>query len=219
MELKEPKDLNLEVNITAYLKEGMVNSCIAQIRRVLPDVFIRVWDNSPSPLQISGASEIRTNKFNPSLSRIWNWSIGLASSDLILISNDDIRFTEDWYQLLALEVESHPNSLWFGPSRCFLVRPKLIDLVGWFDERMNGFTWEDYDMICRMNSARVEHLYGTRSTLNGCAKSLKQEIPDRQCHPFNNKEFIEDKYGSVHPERFDEIPRFSTPDFYPLRPK
>ena len=37
--------------------------------------FIRVWDNSPEPLPVVGASEVRWNRFNPSLSRVWNWAI------------------------------------------------------------------------------------------------------------------------------------------------
>ena len=208
---------HLEVNMTAFGRADYPNSLIEQIRRELPKVFIRVWDNSPFEQKILGADEVRWNRFNPSLSRVWNWAIGQSSSLWTLIANDDISLDPNWLLDLNLDVSNFPLSLWHGPSRFFLFHRSLLGAVGWFDERMNGFTYEDLDYIRRMNAINIHHCYGTRSSLNRNAQSLKKEIV-RQCHPHNNSEFMDSKYGQhKSSEDFEVVPNFSTPDFYPGR--
>lgn len=207
-----------EINITAYECVATVQSCITQLRQALPDAFIRVWDNSSEPLPIAGASEIRWNRFNPSLSRVWNWAIGCARTPWIMITNDDIRLNPGWLVALERDMEASAEALWHGPSRCFLHHRALIERVGWFDERLLGFTYEDLDYIRRMNHAGVTHCYGSLSSLNANAASLKDEL-QRKCHPAGNAEFMREKYGEHGLEDFTVAPKFSTPDFYPLRPK
>jgi hypothetical protein len=125
-----------EINITAYNYPGMVQSCVNQFRRLLPDSIIRVWDNSKIRTEYKNVNEVRWHRFNPSLSRVWNWAILQSESEWVLISNDDIELNEFWLRDLECEMKENPESLWHGPSRCFMFNKKLIELVGFFDENL-----------------------------------------------------------------------------------
>lgn len=207
---------NLEINITAYKYESYPNSLIDQIRQTdaLEKVFIRVWDNSPEELIICGADDIRHNSFNPSLSRVWNWAVGSCRKQHLIIANDDIKLSKDWFYRLNCEVTEYSNSLWFGPSRFFLFDRRLVKKVGWFDESFCGFTYEDLDYVRRMNHHRVEHKYGSLSSLSRNAMSLKERIV-RPCHPYNNVEYFTKKYKNINQECFEDEPLFETPNYYP----
>lgn len=210
--------VDLEVNITSYNYPGMVNSLARQIRDKLPNVFIRVWDNSPDKQEFKFVDEVRWNRFNPSLTRVWNWAIGQSDTPWVWITNDDIKLHEGWYDAIYAEMIANPSMLWHGPSRCFLFNKKLLDLVGWFDERMTGFTWEDLDYIRRMRCASVPHIYGADSNIHRFAESLKGEVA-RDNHPHNNESFFKEKYDNNSQTVFEGTPKFSTPDFYPGRPR
>jgi hypothetical protein len=210
---------NFEVNITSYKYPGMVNSLAKQIHEKIPGAFIRVWDSSPEKQEFIGVDEIRWHRFNPSLSRVWNWAIAQSEGEWVWVSNDDIRLLPRWHEFLEKAFAEFPKSLWHGPSRCFLYNKKLLDLVGWFDERMLGFSSEDRDYIRRMNYAKVEHNYGGKSELNRFASSLKGEIRRGDDLKFSNIPFFNTKYDNPGLEDFDGVPNFPTPDFYPERPR
>lgn len=205
-----------EVNITAYKYANHPNSLIVQLRETLPDAFIRVWDNSPARLDIQGANEVRWNRFNPSLSRVWNWAIAQSDTPWVLVANDDIKLKKPWYVQLEEDFQKYPTALWHGPSRFYLFHKSLIDRVGWFDERMNGLTFEDLDYVRRMNHLQVPHRYGCESSLHRNAESLKDQV-DRPNRSGNNQVFFNSKYANDNMEEFNDIPLFATPDFYPNR--
>jgi len=213
--------VKFEINITAYKYLDTIHSLIRQFKStyLTRNLFIRVWDNSPQALKIEGADEVRWNRFNPSLSRVWNWAIAQSIGPWVMVVNDDIKFHPNWYKDLCEDYAKEPKRLWHGPSRCFLFHKDLLTKVGWFDERMNGFTFEDLDYIRRLNHAGVGHNYGSRSTLHINAKSLKDSLVDRaEANPANNNEFLNTKYAKDGMEDFLDPPLFSTPDFYPCRP-
>lgn len=209
--------MKFEVNITAYENVGMVNNLIYQFREIDLDYFIRVWDNSKEPLKIEGASEVRHNRFNPSLSRVWNWAIGQSRTEWVFISNDDIDLNKKWHSDLLKDIKGYPGALWHGPSRCFLFNKKLVNLVGWFDERMLGFTYEDLDYLRRMNYLSIPHRYDV-SSLNSNARSLKHKVL-RTNHSVNNLDFFKLKYENHNQLITKDKPLILTPDFYPLRPE
>ena len=209
--------MNFEINITSYKYPDCVNNLINQLRNTLRSPFIRVWDNSPeNPLSIRGCDELRWNRFNPSLSRVWNWAIGQTQTPWVMITNDDIFLSDNWLAELQEDFGTRSNALWHGPSRCFLFHRSLIECVGWFDERLTGFTYEDLDYVRRMNAMGIDHSYGEMSSLHVNAKSLKHEL-NREAHPIRNKEFMEVKYDEGNLEQFNAKPIFGTPDFYPCR--
>ncbi len=208
--------MNFEINITAYRYSKYPNELILDIRKVLPYAFIRVWDNSSDKLDIHGANEHRWNRFNPSLSRVWNWAIAQSQTEWLMITNDDIKFRNDWYSNLMDDMDRNPEALWHGPSRCFLFNTKLISRVGWFDEAFTGFTYEDLDYVRRMNHLYIKKLYGTDSSLIRNAQCLKDEIrTERVCAPFNNVSHFKAKYDNHNTEDFHCKPNLPTPNYYP----
>lgn len=210
-------EIEFESNIVVYNYSDYANNLIQNLRNTNGlKTRIRVWDNSPKPLHITGADEVRWNRFNPSLSRTWNWAIGQSETQWVMVTNDDIQLKEDWYVCLKRDMESHSESLWHGPSRCFLFNKQLIQSVGWFDERLTGITYEDLDYVRRMNHAGVYKLYNQESSLWVKAKSLKDEIV-RPLRPASNIEFFMTKYDNWDTENFHDTPKFHTPDWYPLR--
>ncbi|MCH7783305.1 hypothetical protein IID62_09590, partial [candidate division KSB1 bacterium] len=186
---------------------------IENIRKVLPKVFIRVWDNSPTHTIYTDVDEIRWNRFNPSLSRVWNWAIAQSQTDWVMITNDDIELKKDWLSDLEKDMNNHSISFWHGPSRCFLFHKLLLEHVGWFDERLTGFAYEDLDYIRRINNVGASHNYDMLSSLSKNAMSLKHEI--NRNHNDKNKSFFKLKYDNHDQEDFNDIPSFPTPDFYP----
>jgi hypothetical protein len=198
----------------------MTQALIKQLRETLPFVpFIRVWENSPQKYKYTGVDELHWNRFNPSLSRVWNWAILQSQTEWVLVASDDIRLKPTWYVDLARENAANPESLWHGPSRFFLFNKKLLDKVGMFDERLTGNTYEDLDYVRRLNFYKVPKVYGRDSSLIGNAESLKGEI-DRPLLTCKNAEFIFEKYsGNRATENFDVDPILPTPDFYPMRTK
>lgn len=208
--------IKFEINVIAYKRLDMVLALLPSFGSNI----IRVWDNSPTKWNLVHpfVTEYRWNRFNPSLTRVWNWAIAQSESDWVMICSDDIKLKDGWYDHLQNEMQRNPESLWHGPSRCFIFNKRLLEKVGWFDERLLGITYEDLDYIRRMNHAGVKHLYGTESCLSEDAVSLKQEtFNDRSNHPYQNREFFISKYGDAESEKFTGIPQFDTPDFYPNR--
>lgn len=210
----------LVMNFVVHEQEDMVNRAIQSARANAGasdvELFIRVWDNSRHPLDIKGADDIRWNRFNPSLSRVWNWAIAQSESEWVMVCNEDLFFKPGWLSMLEAEMEGNPDAEWFGPSRCFLFKKSLISKVGWFDERFTGITYEDLDYVRRMNHAGVKSVYGRNSCLWTVVEDLKGQL-DRKLKPCSNFEFFKTKYGNHDTECFFDTPLFDTPDFYPLR--
>lgn len=205
-----------EVNIISYRYPGLTQSLIDQCRATLPfRPFIRVWENSPEKYEYTGVDELHWMRFNPSLSRVWNWCLAQSQSEWILIASDDIKFREGWYERLAAEVAATPGSFWHGPSRCMLVRRAIVKEIGWFDERLTGFCYEDLDYIRRMNDVGVVHRYGNLSVFAQDAQSLKEEVV-RPLYEDENAVFFRTKYADHNSEFFRGHPNFPTPDFYPF---
>lgn len=211
-----------EVNMTSYKCPDMTNALIKQLRDTIPwQVYIRVWENSPTKVSIVGADEVRWNRFNPSLSRIWNWAMAQSQYEYTLIPSDDILMGREWYEHLFEEVSRHPRSLIHGPSRCFLISRRVIDTVGWFDERMPVFCYEDLDFIRRLNNTPgAEHHYGPKSCLSRDNHSLwEQTGRSEHTRRGENLAFFKTKYRSDNTEDFHDAPLFNTPDFYPMAPR
>ena len=208
--------ITFDINIVTHIKYDMACNLIKQFRKFLPTACIRIWDNSPYQSSYEGADDIRWHRFNPSLSRTWNWAIAQSSSDWVMVTNEDIRLEEDWLSKLEIEMQDYPSSLWHGPSRHFLFNKQLLKRVGWFDEGLTGHTYEDLDYIRRMNHEGVPHRYGKLSCLELTAASLKATV-GRDLLPCDNKEYMAKKYNSQDTENFYNTPNFPTPDFYPLR--
>jgi hypothetical protein len=85
------------------------------------------------------------------LSKMWNTIIVHSCNDLILILNDDIEFLNDDFVNLLKKYENENEGLIMlnNTFSYFLVFKKTIDELGYFDERLIGFGWEDGDIMWR----------------------------------------------------------------------
>jgi hypothetical protein len=85
------------------------------------------------------------------LSKMWNTIIVHSCNDLILVLNDDIEFFNDDFVNLLKKYENENEGLIMlnNTFSFFLVFKKTIDELGYFDERLIGFGWEDGDIMWR----------------------------------------------------------------------
>lgn len=207
---------DFEINIVSYERPEMTQALINQFRKDLPfEAFIRVWENSPVQYQYYGINELRWNRFNPSLTRVWNWAIAQSSHEWVLVASDDIKLKEGWYGRISQEREAYPGVLWHGASRCFFINKKLIERIGWFDENMTSFCYEDLDYIRRINQADAPHLYGPVSVFEQDAVTLKPQT-NRFMFEGTNHEYFKTKYNDHNPEWFKGTPLFKTLNAYPF---
>ena len=204
-----------EANIVSYERPDMTQALINQLRELPFDVFIRVWENSPKEYKYERANEVRWNRFNPSLTRVWNWAIAQSKSEWVLVASDDIRFKHGWYERICQEREFNPGSFWHGASRCFFIKRALVEKIGWFDESLTTFCYEDLDYIRRMNFADIPHLYGKLSVFEDDAVTLKGETR-RFMFEGTNIEYFKKKYADHNPEWFKGQPLLPTMNAYPF---
>ena len=209
-----------EVNIVSYERPDMTQALVYQMRNTLPfEPIIRVWENSPKKYDYDKVDEVRWNRFNPSLTRVWNWAIAQSESEWIMIPSDDIKFRDGWAKHLDEEMTRYPDSYWHGPSRCFMVKRSIVEKVGWFDERLRYFCYEDLDYIRRINESGIVHRYGPLSCLQEDAMTLKAQTRRYMVEGIredSNQAFFNTKYDDHNPEWFKGTPKFPTPNFYPF---
>lgn len=97
------------------------------------------------------------------LSKMWNTLIIHSSKDDILILNDDIDLVnENMFDVVSSHIESEE---YYGLSKIndtfsfFVINKKLINELGYFDERLLGFGEEDGDITYRMISKKGKDVY------------------------------------------------------------
>lgn len=145
--------LDLELYIIAYRLPEKTQKAIDTFRETGGhDVKITVFDNSPTPTEFTGIDAYYHFPFNASLTRVWNWAIGMAKTRWVCISNTDITFAKGWRE--AFENTQHmKSSKLHNRFYCFFLDRSLVRLVGWFDERMTKIYWEDTDYVRRVVNA------------------------------------------------------------------
>lgn len=111
-----------------------------------------------------------------SVAGAWNWGCKHAleeNADYLMVTANDVEVEPGCIDELVKHGEESASSLWSGlelsqpspaengfvPSccdfSCFMIRPRTIDVVGWFDERFRPAYFDDND-------------YYTRAILAGC---------------------------------------------------
>lgn len=88
-----------------------------------------------------------------SLSKLWNTCLIHSPSDKVLMLNDDISILSERF---FDELEKHANKTAFKINKSwshYFIDRKIVNEVGWFDERLLGLGEEDGDF---------EFRYGTR---------------------------------------------------------
>jgi hypothetical protein len=152
-----------------------------------------------------------------SVAQSWNFFIKQYDEHLI-ISNDDIELLPQSIETLINEVDSNPETLMFSSGQnnvnafsFFLIRKKLIELVGQFDEHFRPAYFEDCDFHRRMEINNIKRLNVQNLQLihhhSATAKSYNSEERKRFQKDFmRNMMYYIKKWGG-RPEQ----EQFSTP--------
>lgn len=171
----------------------MVQRCIDHIRSYSKDYeLIIVDDDSPQDtkfLENEADIYIRHTGGNKGCAVGWNDGLRKATGEYLVVISDDVFVAPDWLScmsdcfrlfpkaLAAMPAVEHmpagllpeENRVWV-PASCFMLLPKTLEVVGYFDEQFHPFNYEDVDYwtriskaggtIARNYSVQVQHLEG-----------------------------------------------------------
>jgi hypothetical protein len=133
-----------------------------------------------------------------SLSKLWNLLILNSTSSKIIILNDDLSILKTFRKHLERSVVlqtdiSIINSSWSH----FVISKKIIDSIGWFDERMPAVGNEDQDYECRLVFGEI--------VLNDCkVKGIRNIVFKTKNFSYGKDvEINEKKYIKKNQEFFD----------------
>lgn len=138
-----------ECFIVAYEKPDETQLAIDSFRATGGDCHLTILDNSKNKLNLTGMDSHHHFPWNPSLTRVWNWAIGISVSDWTIISNSDVEFKLGWLERWET-TEYKKAALLHNWFYCFFIHKDLIRQVGWFDERYTDGYWEDVDYVRRV---------------------------------------------------------------------
>jgi hypothetical protein len=140
---------DLECYIVTYCLEDIAQRAIDAFRSSGGErTKLTIMDNSPTPLVLRGYEAKYNFPFNPSLSRVWNWSLALCRTRWVMVLNGDAVCEPGWAEVFSRDEHMTPVKLHSRFSH-FLLDRSLIRKVGWFDERLTTLYWEDTDFVRR----------------------------------------------------------------------
>lgn len=171
------------------------------------------------------------------LSKLWNSLIIHSKTDWVLLLNDDIEITSiDFFKTLENNLKNQEPDICRinGTFSHFLIHKKIINELGWFDERLLGFGEEDGDIIYR-----YVDLYNKNVTelTNNSIISFNSWVRDEKIRPgvskysAFNREFvflnenpkyikstnelgIEGMFGAKYIKNIDDIIQYPYEDFF-----
>ncbi len=157
---------SLSIGVVTYLArfEDYFKPLIKKLYSIFPDydiiVFLNGHHNQEKQIHflqnvtsfLTKYPNVRylTNVTHQPLARSWNWLILMAMRENILILNDDLMVNTEIRHNLE-KLSSPPNIFIINRSWShFVINKKIVRQVGWFDERLSGIGYEDYDYIFRL---------------------------------------------------------------------
>lgn len=171
----------------------MVEKCIELIKTYSNDYELIIVDDC-SPLHAEFLKEqadtyIRHEGGNKGCAVSWNDGLKAAKGEYLVVISDDVYVNKGWLECMENALTLFPNALasmpavehmpmgsqpeecrtWI-PACCFMLTPKTLEVVGYFDENFHPFNYEDVDYwtrvfesghtIARDYSVQVRHLEG-----------------------------------------------------------
>lgn len=171
----------------------MVEKCIEYIKAYSADYELIIVDDC-SPLHQEYLEKqadiyIRHEGGNKGCAVSWNDGLRKATGDYLVVVSDDVFVSPGWLECMENALKLFPNALasmpavqnmpvslypeenrvWI-PASCFMLLPKTLEIVGYFDEQFHPFNYEDVDYwtrisqaghtIARDYSVQVQHLEG-----------------------------------------------------------
>lgn len=151
----------------------MVKDCISLVRKYSKDYELIIVDDS-SPLDTAFLKEeadvyIRHEGGNKGCAVSWNDGLRVAKGQYLVVLSDDVSVSANWLECMSACFDKFPNALasmtavehmpvgkepeekrvWI-PACCFMILPKTLDIVGYFDEQFHPFNYEDVDYWTRL---------------------------------------------------------------------
>lgn len=134
-----------------------------------------------------------------SLAKLWNTILITSTHDWNLILNDDVvidsSFSFELYEKISLLNNVDECFALNGSWSHYFVNRKLIEKIGWFDEKLLGIGEEDSDMFWRLeNAGKKIH----KPTINGIYNIHDGSIPKGiktgvMHYTFYNRDYIHNK--------------------------
>ena len=139
------------------------------------------------------------------LSKLWNTLLIHASSDKVLVLNDDIEIRDPKFMRKISDILGRNDGRSFLINESwshFLASRDEISQLGYFDERFLGIGEEDGDMTWRYMEAygKPPASYRLKGFKNFAEKTMPQKPQNIQCHSgskyslFNRRFLYEKKY-------------------------
>lgn len=87
-----------------------------------------------------------------SLSKMWNTIVINSSNDNILVLNDDVRIESNVYESVGHIIDVYNGLSVLNHSWShYIISKRMLDTLGYFDERLLAYGEEDGDMVWRYN--------------------------------------------------------------------
>lgn len=161
-----------------------------------------------------------------SLSKLWNIGTMNSNLDNVLILNDDIKIlNNDFFNQCDEILEEDVKMVLFNNSFShFFVNKIFLDEIGYFDERLLGFGWEDTDMWMRYKELTGERIktINTTSIYNESSDLIYDDVKTTWGkYSSYNYEYIKTKYSNPGAERYmcgkklkDDINPYPTESYF-----
>lgn len=164
---------NYSIGVVTYVDryESYFKPLIKQLAEVFPDKeIVCIINGHPDKLLqvqylkavtkfLSSFKNVRYMAFedHQPLAKCWNWIMLMSYSERALILNDDLKLDLYFRNNFENHLNDHPDFFVINGSWSnFLISKKIIEKVGWFEERLLGCGDEDGDYMFRMVEKNIE---------------------------------------------------------------
>tara|TARA_R110000868_G_C10866249_1_gene761905 strand:- start:150 stop:860 length:711 start_codon:yes stop_codon:yes gene_type:complete len=136
-------------------------------------------------------------KFN-SLAKLWNRAVINSTNNLVLVLNDDIQVTEEFFDLLDSLVPKCKGkiTLFNRIFSHFVVDRELLNELNWFDERFLGVGKEDRDIQQKIQCHNI-----TTPTIDSRHIETTQPIPNMKTYGGKYTKFNDIFFTAKHHEK------------------
>lgn len=215
--MKKLSDLRTSLIITAYHADqemaDLTIKCLASLKD-RPDEVIVVDDCSPLLIGLDGVDTYFRRETNGGFPECANSGFELARGDILILSNNDITFTDGWleailkpllegYDISHVNVSDQGDYIkdeiteddFFGSL--WAMTRKVYETLGGFDEDFKKGTFEDKDYYLRAKRAGFKIGKNHAMEVGHIGRATMDKIyPDREDF-FENRQRFEKKNGFV----------------------
>lgn len=164
------KQSDITLVIVSYYRGNRLRKCIETIKD-MPNII--VWDNNTTGEELEIIKQIEKdyshikfvyNEENLGCTGAWNKGLILSETDWVLLCSDDMKFDDDWFDILNQILEEKPQleQIHLNAWNAFAFHKQTIVRMGWWDERYRYYpSMEDDDWYLRTVEVLGYSPYGT----------------------------------------------------------